>query len=462
MYKDKRVTNTARAVIILWNIGLFAAVWLKFYNGRTFQTYYVYGGIVSILIYCFIYAGLCNIYKGFRIASSSITEITLSQFFSFGIADLILYVESVLIRNRYITFLPGLTAVAAQLVGTAIITLCAKRYFMIHVKPQKTLLLMGTSVIMAEADRFVDRMLHKYPHLFDFRYMEYEMSNPTVINAAMDDCETVILYGLSAIQRRKFIERCIDEHKTFYFTPGVEDILMQGCSARHLLDTPLMKYDYTYEDERKLHAKRAFDLAFGIFFFVITCPVMALVALAIKLDDGGPVFFRQKRCTRDGKVFEILKFRSMIKDADRRGVMPTVSGDPRITRVGQFIRRYRLDELPQIINILRGDMSFVGPRPERVEHVSMYMRELPEFRYRMKVTAGLTGYAQIFGKYNTSAADKLKLDLLYIENQSMLLDLRLILLTAKIMFLGESTEGFEAERARIMNLIDLQLRQQAV
>ena len=141
----------------------------------------------------------------------------------------------------------------------------------------------------------------------------------------------------------------------------------------------------------------------------------------------------------------------MIVNAEEKGLQPTINFDPRVTRVGHVIRRYRLDELPQVFNIFMGDMSFVGPRPERVEHVELYSKELPEFKYRMKVKAGLTGYAQIFGKYNSSAFDKLRLDLLYIENQSLSLDLRLILLTVKVMFQGESTEGFDKEMVRLMN-----------
>jgi lipopolysaccharide/colanic/teichoic acid biosynthesis glycosyltransferase len=171
---------------------------------------------------------------------------------------------------------------------------------------------------------------------------------------------------------------------------------------------------------------------------------MAIIALAIKLYDGGPVFFKQKRCTLDGKVFEIHKFRSMIVDAEKEGIsIPATDKDPRITPVGNVIRMTRLDELPQVFDILIGNMSIVGPRPERVEHVEKYTKEVPEFAYRLKVKGGLTGYAQIYGKYNTTPYDKLKLDLMYIQNYSILLDLKLILMTVKIIFMKESTEGFK-------------------
>ncbi|WP_408070381.1 sugar transferase [Butyrivibrio sp. JL13D10] len=449
--KSKRVTHTAKFFVMLWNIGLFAYIWCMYYNQNAFQTYYVLGGIISIIVYVFIYNGLCNLYNAFRIASSSIAEMVLSQTISFGIADLILYVECNLIRNRYTSFIPGAIIAAMQIIGTTVIIIFSKRYFMNCVTPQKTLLLIGSWVSREEASRFEERLLKKYSHLFDFRYVEYESIASKAFEEKLAECCTVIMYGLSVEQRRVYMQKCIDEHKNFYFTPRIEDIILQGCSTRHLLDTPLMKYDYVYEDHKRLNAKRIFDVCFGILFTVGFAPVMLLIAMAIKIEDGGPVFFKQKRCTKDGEVFEILKFRSMIVNAEAMGVQPTISFDPRITRVGRVIRRYRLDELPQVFNILSGEMSFVGPRPERVEHVDIYCKELPEFKYRMKVKAGLTGYAQIFGKYNSSAFDKLRLDLLYIENQSLGLDLRLIMLTVKVMFQGESTEGFEKEMVRLMN-----------
>ena len=226
--------------------------------------------------------------------------------------------------------------------------------------------------------------------------------------------------------------------------------MIQGCVPRHLLDTPLMKYEYKYENKRGYCMKRALDIIFSLFILVVFMPVLLLIALLIKIEDGGPVFFKQARCTKDARVFDILKFRSMVVDAEKNGVTPCTDGDVRITRIGRFIRKTRLDEMPQFINILKGDMSIVGPRPERVEHVKEYVKEVPEFAYRMKVLGGLTGYAQIYGKYNTSAYDKLRLDLLYIENQSFTLDLKLILLTIRTVFTSESTEGFVQEKSQEM------------
>ena len=157
--------------------------------------------------------------------------------------------------------------------------------------------------------------------------------------------------------------------------------------------------------------------------------------------------YKQIRCTLDQREFHILKFRSMKTDAEKDGVARLASkNDSRITPVGKFIRKCRIDELPQLINILRGDMSFIGPRPERPEIIDRYLEVMPEFAYRMKVKAGLAGFAQVYGKYNTSPYDKLKLDLTYIENYSVWLDIKLMLLTLKILFWPDSTEGIEEEQ----------------
>ena len=169
---------------------------------------------------------------------------------------------------------------------------------------------------------------------------------------------------------------------------------------------------------------------------------MLITAVTVKLYDGGPILYKQIRCTRGMKEFNIYKFRSMRVDAEKDGVarLATVADD-RITPIGRFIRKVRIDELPQLLNILKGDMSFIGPRPERPEIISQYLEEIPEFRYRTKVKAGLAGYAQVYGKYNTTPYDKLKLDLFYIENYTTWLDFKLMLLTLKILLNPESTEG---------------------
>ena len=193
------------------------------------------------------------------------------------------------------------------------------------------------------------------------------------------------------------------------------------------------------------------DIIFSLLFIAILSPVMLGTAIAILIEDGKPVLFRQKRYIKDKEIFEIYKFRSMVKDAEKNGTTPTTPNDPRVTKVGRVIRKARFDEIPQFFNVLKGEMSFVGPRPESCDMVEHYLKQLPEWRFRMVVKAGLTGYAQVFGKYNTSAEDKLLLDLMYIENQSTLSDFKIALLTIRTMFQPERTEAFTEEESKEIN-----------
>lgn len=347
-----------------------------------------------------------------------------------------------------VNLIPGLLTFACQLIGTICLVVASKRYMMRHLEPQDAIIIYGKDIDIDEINEFENRLLQKYSHLFTIQRKIKEKDIIFCMEDAVESTSTVLLYEVSHSTRKKVMKYTIAHKKNLYFTPTIEDITLQGCTEKHLLDTPLLKYNYVYETHTDYTGKRLFDIVLSFLMLIITSPFMAVSALAIKLEDGGPVFFKQKRCTKNGEVFEIIKFRSMIVDAEKDGVTPCTQNDSRITKVGNIIRKTRLDELPQLINILKGDMSFVGPRPERVEHVEKYTKKLPEFSYRMRVKGGLTGYAQIYGKYNTSAYDKLRLDLAYIENQSFLMDLKMIMLTLKIMFVPESTEGFADEKSR--------------
>ena len=260
--------------------------------------------------------------------------------------------------------------------------------------------------------------------------------------------ESVIINDVDAKLRNDLLKFCFENGIRTYVVPKITDIIMRGAIPINAFDTPMLLIKSTGLNLGQRFLKRAMDIAISLTGIIIASPIMLLIALAIKAEDKGPVFYKQKRATIGGKEFDILKFRSMIVNAEAAGLsIPATGNDPRITKVGRIIRATRLDELPQIINILKGDMSIVGPRPERVEHVKEYGEEIPEFAYRLKVKGGLTGYAQIYGKYNTSAYDKLRLDLMYIENYSIFLDIKLIIMTVRIILSKESTEGFEVTRS---------------
>ena len=247
------------------------------------------------------------------------------------------------------------------------------------------------------------------------------------------------------------LKNCYIGSVRVYMMPKIPDVLIAGADQLHLFDTPIfLTREYALTVEQRM-AKRMIDLVLSLVLTILTSPIMLITAICIKCYDGGPILYKQTRCTCGGREFRIMKFRSMKVDAEKDGVARLASrNDSRITPIGKFIRMVRIDELPQLFNILMGDMSFIGPRPERPEIIAQYVEQMPEFVFRMKVKAGLAGYAQVYGKYNTTPYDKLKLDLSYIENYSLWLDLKLMLLTLKILIKPESTEGVDSNQTTAM------------
>ncbi len=267
------------------------------------------------------------------------------------------------------------------------------------------------------------------------------------IRARIKPYDAVLINDLPSHTKNKLLKICFEMDKRVYFVPKISDILVKNSGELNLIDTPLFLDRNNGINLIQRFIKRLFDILLSAVALIILSPILIITAIAIKVEDHGPVFFRQERVTIGNKRFMILKFRSMIVDAEKDGKPhPAGEKDDRITKVGHFIRATRIDELPQLINILKGDMSIVGPRPERWEHVEKYTQDVPEFPFRLKMKGGLTGYAQVYGKYNTTPYDKLKLDLTYIENYSIWLDIKLMLLTVKILFTPDSTEGVEEEQ----------------
>ena len=272
------------------------------------------------------------------------------------------------------------------------------------------------------------------------------------IYAQFDNYDAVLINDIPGKERNELLKKCYAMNKRVYFTPKISDIIAKSSEELNLFDTPLCLCKNIGISRFQLFWKRFFDILLSGVALIVLSPILLIVAIAIHGEDGGPVFFRQERVTLNGKRFMILKFRSMIVDAEKDGrPHPAGEKDDRITKVGAVIRATRLDEIPQLINILKGDMSIVGPRPERWEHDEKYTMEVPEWPLRLKVKGGLTGYAQVYGKYNTTALDKLKLDLFYITNYSLVLDIQIIFETIKIILRKESTEGFTEEKGKEMH-----------
>ena len=255
----------------------------------------------------------------------------------------------------------------------------------------------------------------------------------------------VVLCGIDPLMRKRIMDFCFENSMPIFVVPDSSDIILKSATVLSMQDMPLFQChrgELSMIDEA---IKRLFDVCASLIGIIVLSPVMLLSALAVKLYDGGPVLYKQDRLTIRGEVFKVYKFRSMVVDAEKDGVARLAqAGDSRITPVGMVMRRYRIDELPQLFNILKGDISVVGPRPERPEISKQYEKTMPEFKYRLKMKAGLTGYAQVLGRYNTTPYDKLMWDLMYIESYSFMMDLKIILMTIKILFVPESTQGIDS------------------
>ena len=298
-----------------------------------------------------------------------------------------------------------------------------------------------------------DRDPHDLIQKMNARKDKYDISRKVHISLGekeiykiMKEYEGVIIWDLPSQIRNQYLKYCFAHSIRCYVTPKISDVILTGTDRIHLFDTPLLMSRNMGLSAEQRFVKRSMDLVISGIGIIISSPIMLIVALAVKLYDKGPVFYRQERLTFKGKPFKIFKFRSMCVDSEKNGARLASKHDSRITPVGHVIRNLHLDELPQLFNVFLGDMSLVGPRPERKEIMREYQREIPEFYYRLKVKAGLTGYAQVYGKYNTTPYDKLKLDLFYIENYSVLLDIKLIFMTVKIFFQKETSEGVDDDQ----------------
>ena len=261
----------------------------------------------------------------------------------------------------------------------------------------------------------------------------------TDIEPYIKGSDTVFIYDIPAERRLMIMRLCYKHKLNVYFNPYLEDI-MEVNAKHYVLDDVYLfnKNNKTLTMEQRI-IKRLLDIGLSLFLGVLTSPLWICGAIAVKLYDGGPVFFKQKRATIHGKEFDVYKLRTMKVNVENYSAK---KDDDRITKPGAILRRTRIDELPQLLNVLKGDMTFVGPRPEMIKNVQNYTAELPEFRYRLRVKAGLTGYAQISGKYNTTPRDKLIMDMMYIEQFSVLRDIQLILQTAVVLLKSDSTEAF--------------------
>ena len=423
----------------------FAACWIWYYAAKTPMDGTWQGHAVILGLYAVLFILLGKTYDAFWMSMQRVSELMYGQVLAAMATDGIFYIVICLIATKLCNLLPGIAAIAGQFVMAGIWSAVAHRWYYKAFPPQPT-------TVVYDVRRGMEKLIRDYG--LDSKY---EVRNVLSVEeclkdlSVLDGMKTVFLSGVHSHERNIILKYCVTNDINTFIIPRVGDVLMSGAWPMHMLHLPVLRVGRYMAKPEFLFVKRAMDIVLSLVALIILSPIFLITAIAVK-SDGGPAFYKQVRLTKDGKPFEILKFRSMRVDAEKDGVARLSTGDKddRITKVGHIIRACRLDELPQLFDIFRGDMSIVGPRPERVEHVEEYTKEIPEFCYRLKVKGGLTGYAQIYGKYNTSAYDKLKLDLMYIEKYSVLLDLKLILMTVKVMFMKESTEGFTSSASEKM------------
>ena len=403
---------------------------------------------VTLLTFTVLLTIMVSVYGGYDIGKRKSRPVISSLVLAVGITDLVTYLQLEIMNvndAKYdglilfgLDFVLLLCVMAVQIIAIILLTrLGNKLYFTIH-PPENCCIVAGSR----KAADHVALKLSRYK----LQYAVRDMVNfgARDVRESILRNNSVFFADIPAEQRAKLLEFCYEHQKNVYTTADLYDVMVANGRQVILDDCPFVAMGRGGLEAHEQLVKRIMDIAIAAVALLLLSPVMLLATAAILLEDGRPAFFLQKRKTIGGNVFDIIKFRTMRKDLADGGLQVSVrQNDGRITRVGAFLRKLRLDELPQFFNILKGDMSMVGPRPEMLENVDQYSKEFPAFVYRQKMKAGLTGYAQIEGRYNTTAKDKLMMDLMYIENYSIWLDVKLLLRTLTVFFKTDSTQGFE-------------------
>ena len=421
-------------------LAFVSAIWLWYWNvGVGWDSGYF--GMRTLLtvgiLYCMVYFSFSKMYRAHKIGAYFLVELSFSQMLAFCISDVILYgatffwfhnFERIQIWLFFLVFV-------IQIFVITFITFLMNRLHARFDEPRRVAIVYGNETYW---------LLLKKMKAYSCRYniigcLEQHMDREDLYKV-LKQCQDVYLYEVDVPLREEILLYCDRHHIDIHYSLTIADINVRGCEVSNFFDTPFLR-------NRKAEVmwyypilKRMWDVLLSLIALIILSPIIIITAIAIKIEDGGHIIYKQKRLTQDQKSFDIYKFRSMQENSEVEAQLAKMDDD-RITKVGAIIRRFRIDEIPQLFNILKGDMTIVGPRPERPEIASEYEKQIPEFSMRLKVKAGLTGYAQVYGKYNTTPLDKLKLDLIYISQRSVLMDLRIMFYTVKILFLPESTEG---------------------
>lgn len=427
-------------IVKIFNVVLMTApfilAWYTYYGDRIVSPFYRKGNWIVVLLFIILYVIFGRTYDAFLVSYNRISEMIYSQMLSVLIADFIMYIVVSLLAKTFLPVWPMILSVIVSLCLSIAWSIFAHNWYFHTFRPRRT-------TIIWDQRKGLDKLIDSYG-----LEKKFEIRRTISVEECLNDLnvlkgmQAVFLSGVHSHDRNIIIKYCVQNGISTFIIPRIGDVLMSGAHRMHMFHLPVLRLERYNPSPEFLFIKRLFDIVASGIALIILAPVMIVFAILIRRD-GGPAFYKQCRLTKDGKEFNVLKFRSMRVDAEKDGVarLSTGENDDRITPIGHVIRKCRIDELPQLINILKGDMSIVGPRPERPEIAKQYEEELPEFRLRLQAKCGLTGYAQVYGKYNTTPYDKLQMDLMYIANPSLAQDLSIIFATIKILFLPESTEG---------------------
>ncbi|MCR5773747.1 MAG: exopolysaccharide biosynthesis polyprenyl glycosylphosphotransferase [Lachnospiraceae bacterium] len=388
---------------------------------------------------------LVRAYGGYNVGVRKSRPIVISLSIALVLDDILTYLVLVIMNTndengRRIEFSSVGFLIVAMLCQVIIITIFTHigNSFYFAVNPaEKTLIITG--------DSSQHQKIRAAIEIFHRRYAITGMtveSDPDLAKKVKES-DSVVFYDVSKKRLEELTEICYGNYISVYINPNIDDILLHSGREQFFSDLPFYHCEAHRMTFEQRIIKRLGDILISLLGLIITSPLFLIASVMIKKEDGGSVFFRQERATVGGRRFNIIKFRTMKENAE---IASVTKDDDRITKAGRWLRKYRIDELPQLVNILLGEMSLVGPRPEMMKNVEEYTEDLPEFRYRLRMKAGLTGYAQVMGKYNTTSRDKLILDLMYIENFSIVNDIRILLQTVTVFFSAEeSTEGFDGD-----------------
>lgn len=431
----------SKLFIVLLQTGLYGWLWYHHYKDMMPVEYWRRGNWAVIALYGLFIMVFSRAFGALKVGYLKTWDIMYSQMLTILCVNGVTYLQLSLINGDWKLFEnsePMFLLCVIDFFVVLIWALFMRWIYAIIYPPHEMLLIYGT----ISPDAIIRKL--------ESRKDKYHVKEKMALSAGMDNIlerilqyDAVLVGDIPVQDRNVFIKYCFEKNIRCYGIPKISDIMIRNSESIDLFDSPLLLFRNNGLTYRQMFVKRAMDIVISLAGIIISSPIMLIIALAIKLYDRGPVFYKQKRQTLNAREFDILKFRSMIVDSEKQGARLAKEHDDRITPVGKVIRRLHFDELPQLFNILKGDMAFVGPRPERKEITEEYTKEIPEFPFRLKVKAGLTGYAQVYGQYNTVPYDKLKLDLTYITNYSVWLDIKLIILTVKILFQKEKSEGVD-------------------